>query len=66
VKHGEEKNAIKVSFDLPLSVDAPVKAGQVLGKGEVMLAGKPAAIAAIIAPTADDRGSILRRWFQKL
>jgi D-alanyl-D-alanine carboxypeptidase (penicillin-binding protein 5/6) len=66
VKHGEEKNAIKVSFDLPLSVDAPVKAGQTLGKGEVMLAGKPAASAAIIAPTADDRGSILRRWFQKL
>ena len=66
VKHGEENNAIKVTFDLPPSVDAPVKAGQTLGRGEVMLAGKPAASAALIAPTADDRGSILRRWFQKL
>ncbi len=50
LKRGQEKDALKVSYNLPVSIAAPVKAGQQLGEAAVTLDGKPAATAALIAP----------------
>jgi D-alanyl-D-alanine carboxypeptidase (penicillin-binding protein 5/6) len=49
VKRGEEKNAIKVDYNLPLSIKAPIKAGQPIGTASVTEGGKPVATIPIVA-----------------
>jgi serine-type D-Ala-D-Ala carboxypeptidase (penicillin-binding protein 5/6) len=49
VKRGDEKAAIKVDYNLPLSVVAPVKAGQQIGVASVTEGGKPVTTIPIVA-----------------
>lgn len=65
-RHGDEKDAVKLRFELPQSVAAPVKSGQRLGMGEVMVDGKVAGNAPLIAPTDVRRQSFFSRLVGKL
>ena len=65
-RHGNEKDVVKLRFDLPQSVTAPVKSGQRLGMGEVMVDGKVAGGAPLIAPTDVRRQSLFSRLVGKL
>jgi serine-type D-Ala-D-Ala carboxypeptidase (penicillin-binding protein 5/6) len=51
VKRGDQKNAIKVDYNLPPSIKAPVKAGQQIGTANVTEGGKPVATIALLAPS---------------
>jgi serine-type D-Ala-D-Ala carboxypeptidase (penicillin-binding protein 5/6) len=50
VKRGDAKNAIKVDYNLPSSIAAPLKAGQQIGTANVTEGGKPVATIALLAP----------------
>jgi serine-type D-Ala-D-Ala carboxypeptidase (penicillin-binding protein 5/6) len=50
VKHSDENSAIKVDYNLPASIAAPVKAGQQIGTATVTEGGKPVATIALLAP----------------
>jgi D-alanyl-D-alanine carboxypeptidase (penicillin-binding protein 5/6) len=51
VKRGDAKNAIKVDYNLPSSIAAPLKAGQQIGTANVTEGGKPVATIALLAPS---------------
>lgn len=51
VKRSDEKNAIKVDYNLPSSIAAPLKAGQQIGTANVTEGGKPVATIALLAPS---------------
>ena len=64
VKHGDANNAIKVDYNLPQSVKAPIKAGQQIGTANVTEGGKPVTTVALIAPTDIARSaSLTKRLF---
>ncbi len=65
VKRGN-KATLKIAYELPQSIEAPVKAGQQLGRGAVMLDGKPAGEAALLAPGDVPKASLFRRLIGKL
>ncbi|HEY2107329.1 MAG TPA: D-alanyl-D-alanine carboxypeptidase family protein [Candidatus Binataceae bacterium] len=66
MKHGEEKIAIKTAFELPPKLQAPIKAGQDVGKGVVTVDGRPAGSAPLIAPTDIPQGGIISRLIGRL
>jgi serine-type D-Ala-D-Ala carboxypeptidase (penicillin-binding protein 5/6) len=66
VKHGEEKTAFKVDYALPARLQAPIKAGQDLGTGNVTVDGQVAGSAPLIAPEDVPRGGILSRLIGRL
>lgn len=66
MKHGDEKKAVKIAFDLPPKIQAPVKAGQDVGKGVVMVDGQPAGSAPLIAPADIPQGGIISRLIGRL
>jgi len=51
VKRGDPSNAIKVDYNLPPSIEAPVKAGQQIGTANVTAGGKSVATIALLAPS---------------
>jgi serine-type D-Ala-D-Ala carboxypeptidase (penicillin-binding protein 5/6) len=51
IKHGDASSAIKVGYNLPASIAAPVKAGQQIGTANVTEGGKPVATIALLAPS---------------
>jgi len=51
LKRGDAKNAIKVDYNLPSSIAAPLKAGQQIGTANVTEGGKPVATIALLAPS---------------
>jgi len=51
IKHGDASSAIKVGYNLPASIAAPVKAGQQIGTANVTASGKPVATIALLAPS---------------
>ncbi len=51
VKRGDAKNAIKVDYNLPPSIAAPLKAGQQIGTANVTEGGKPVTTIALLAPS---------------
>ncbi len=51
IKHGDAKNAIKVDYNLPSSIAAPIKAGQQIGTAYVTEGGKPVTTIALLAPS---------------
>jgi serine-type D-Ala-D-Ala carboxypeptidase (penicillin-binding protein 5/6) len=59
LKRGQEKNGIKVSYRLPASIAAPIKAGQPVGEADVTLGGKTAATGSLIAPQDIEKASLL-------
>jgi serine-type D-Ala-D-Ala carboxypeptidase (penicillin-binding protein 5/6) len=64
LKRGEAKGHLKMVYELPSSIDAPLAAGQQLGVARVMLDGRQVAAPALVAPQAiPARGSLLHRLF---
>ena len=64
VKRGDEKNAIKVDYNVPASIAAPIKAGQPIGTANVTEGGKPVATIALLAPAdVAKKRSIVKRLF---
>jgi D-alanyl-D-alanine carboxypeptidase (penicillin-binding protein 5/6) len=65
VKHGDaSNNTIKVDYNLPSSIAAPVKAGQQIGTANVTEGGKPVATIALLAPSdVAKRASLTKRLF---
>ena len=51
VKRGDANNAIKVDYNLPASIEAPVKAGQQIGTANVTAGGKAVTTIALLAPS---------------
>jgi D-alanyl-D-alanine carboxypeptidase (penicillin-binding protein 5/6) len=66
MKHGEEKTAFKVDYELPPKLQAPIKAGQDLGTGNVTIDGQAAGSAPLIAPADIPRGGVLARLIGRL
>jgi D-alanyl-D-alanine carboxypeptidase (penicillin-binding protein 5/6) len=52
IKRDTPASAVKVAYEIPESVEAPITPGQKLGMAQVTLNEKPAGSAAIVAPTA--------------
>jgi D-alanyl-D-alanine carboxypeptidase (penicillin-binding protein 5/6) len=62
LKRGDQKNHVKVVYQLPASVDAPLAAGQQIGVARVMLDGREVASSALVAPDAlPANGSLFHR-----
>jgi D-alanyl-D-alanine carboxypeptidase (penicillin-binding protein 5/6) len=61
MKREGKKNSFAIDYKLPAAIDAPVKAGQPIGTGEIIVDGKPQQVIAIVAPAAVARGSLLQR-----
>jgi len=51
VKRGDPSNTIKVDYNLPPSIEAPIKAGQRIGTANVTAGGKSVATIALLAPS---------------
>lgn len=66
IKRGEENKRLKISYDLPRSVAAPLKAGQRLGAGQVTLDGKPIGTFPLVAPNDVPAGSFFWRLLGEL
>ncbi len=49
-RRGGKKTAFRVQYDLPASIEAPVKAGQKIGSAEVTAPGQPPVTVALVAP----------------
>ncbi len=64
---GQAKDRIKIVYELPASVGAPVAAGQQLGSARVTLDGRQMAASPLIAPDAlTAGGSLIHRLLGKL
>ena len=61
VRHGDPNNAIKVDYNLPQSITAPIKAGQQIGTAKVTEGGKPVATIALLAPSDVARSASLTK-----
>ncbi len=67
MKRGAAAGAIKVAYNVPPSVAAPVKAGQQVGTAQILEDGKPVATVTLIAPSdVPKSGSLLRGLIRKL
>jgi D-alanyl-D-alanine carboxypeptidase (penicillin-binding protein 5/6) len=51
VKRGDPHSSIKVDYNLPASIAAPLKAGQQIGTANVTEGGKPVTTIALLAPS---------------
>jgi serine-type D-Ala-D-Ala carboxypeptidase (penicillin-binding protein 5/6) len=61
IKHGDASSAVKVDYNLPASIAAPVKAGQQIGTANVTEGGKPVATIALLAPSDIAKSSSLTK-----
>src|SRR5260370_9214003 len=61
IKHGDAKNVIKVDYNLPSSIAAPIKAGQQIGTANVTEGGKPVTTIALLAPSDVPRTTSLTK-----
>ena len=66
MKHGDEKSAFKVDFKLPPKIQAPIKAGQEVGTGNVAIDGHAAGSAPLVAPSDIPRGGVISRLMGSL
>ena len=62
LKRGEEKAAYKIDYRLPESVTAPVKAGQQVGVGAIVVVGRVQDEIPLLVPADIAQGS----WWQRL
>ncbi len=61
VKREGAAKAVTVTYKLPVSIPAPVKAGEKVGMAEVSVDGKPVSAVALLAPAAVARQSFFAR-----
>ena len=66
LKHGQEKDAVKFRYEIPPSFAAPIKTGQRLGTGDVLVNGKLVGSVPLVAPTDVQRQSLFSRLTGKL
>jgi D-alanyl-D-alanine carboxypeptidase (penicillin-binding protein 5/6) len=66
VKRGAEKGAYKIDFRLPASIRAPVRTGQQVGTGGILVAGKLQQEIPLLAPADVGEGSWWRRLMGKV
>jgi len=62
VRRDEPRSSFSFKYELPGAVTAPVKAGQPVGTGEIVVAGKVPQTVPLLAPADIARGS----WWQRL
>ena len=67
-RRGTSKKDVQITYNLPISVNAPLKAGQQIGTAEVIADGKPVDSVVLVAPAnvAKKDGGLLGRVFGKL
>jgi len=67
-KRGTSKKDVQITYNLPVSVNAPLKAGQQIGTAQVMADGKPVDSVSLVAPAdvAKKNGGLLGRVLGKL
>jgi D-alanyl-D-alanine carboxypeptidase (penicillin-binding protein 5/6) len=67
-RRGESKKNVSITYNLPASISAPVKAGQQIGTAQVVADGKPVDSVTLIAPAdvAKRGGGLLGRMLGKL
>ncbi len=64
VKRSDQKNTIKVDYNVPASIAAPIKAGQQLGTARITEGGQPVATIALLSPSEiPKKKSIVKRLF---
>ena len=61
LKHGQEKDAVKFRYEIPPSFAAPIKTGQRLGMGDVLVDGKVVGSVPLVAPADVQRQSLFSR-----
>lgn len=67
LKRGDDQDHVKIVYELPASVSAPLSNGQQLGVARVMLDGRQVAAPALVAPGAlAAGGSLLHRLLGEL
>jgi serine-type D-Ala-D-Ala carboxypeptidase (penicillin-binding protein 5/6) len=66
LKRDDAKTAYKISYQIPPAVDAPIKAGQPIGTGVVIVDGKAQVNAPVVAAQDVARGSLLRQLLGRL
>jgi len=67
-RRGESKKNFSITYNLPVSINAPLKAGQRIGTAQVVADGKPVDSVALVAPAdvAKRGGGLLGRILGKL
>ena len=67
-KRGASKKDVQITYNLPVSVNAPLKAGQQIGTAQVTADGKPVDSVSLVAPAdvAKKNGGLLGRVLGKL
>ena len=67
MKRGDDKAAYKVNYEVPATIAAPIRAGQKIGKAEVMVAGQSPTTIALLAPSdiAEKKPGIVDRLLSK-
>ena len=67
-RRGESKKNVTITYTLPTSINAPVKAGQQIGTAQLVAGGKPVDSVALIAPAdvAKKGGGLWGRMLGKL
>jgi serine-type D-Ala-D-Ala carboxypeptidase (penicillin-binding protein 5/6) len=61
LKRDAKKGSYSIDYKLPDAVAAPIKAGQTVGSGEIIVEGKPQQTIALIAPSDVPVGSLFQR-----
>jgi len=67
MKRGDDKTAYKVTYEVPATVAAPIKAGQKIGSAEVIVAGQSTSTIALLAPSdvAEKKPTLVARLLSK-
>ncbi|HLI79566.1 MAG TPA: D-alanyl-D-alanine carboxypeptidase family protein [Candidatus Binataceae bacterium] len=67
MKRGDNKAAYKVNYEVPATIAAPVRAGQKIGKAEVMVDGQSPTTIALLAPSdiAEKKPGLVDRLLRK-
>jgi D-alanyl-D-alanine carboxypeptidase len=67
-RRGDSKKDVKITYNLPASITAPVKAGQPIGTAQVVADGRPVDTVTLIAPADVTKkgGGLLGRMLGKL
>ena len=61
MKRDAQKQSYTINYALPATIAAPIKAGQSIGTGEVIVEGKPQQAIAVVAPADVAQGSLIQR-----
>jgi serine-type D-Ala-D-Ala carboxypeptidase (penicillin-binding protein 5/6) len=61
MKRDAQKQSYTINYSLPATIVAPIKAGQSIGTGEVIVEGKPQQAIAVVAPADVAQGSLIQR-----